>query len=205
MDTKYNNKPALSNMTASENLVMDMSPQEAGIYNFMGPVDQENIKPIIDWILVENHVSPKKKKELVLMVSSEGGDMAAAFALIDVMMSSEIPIKTVGLGLVASAGLMIFIAGHPGQRVLTPNTSILSHQFSWYSEGKEHELFAVIKEFELTQTRMINHYKVCTSLSDDDIKKYLLPPQDVWLDAAEAQRLGICDSVAQVAKRRRKS
>ena len=192
-------------MSATENLSLDMSPQDAGIYNFMGPVDQENIKPIIDWILVENHVRTPKKKELILMISSEGGDMAAAFALIDVMMSSEIPIKTVGLGLIASAGLMIYIAGYPGKRVLTPNTSILSHQFSWYSEGKEHELFAVIKEFELTQTRMINHYKVCTSLSDEDIKKYLLPPQDVWLDATEAQRLGICDSIAQVAKRRRKS
>lgn len=189
-------------MAPKDDLPLDLTPQDAGIYNFMGPVDHENIKPVIDWILVENHVRKPRKKELVLMVNSEGGDMAAAFALIDVMMGSDIPVKTVGLGMIASAGLMIFIAGFPGKRVLTPNTSILSHQFSWYSEGKEHELFAVIKEFELTQARMINHYKICTNLGDDEIKKYLLPPQDVWLGAEEAQRLGICDSVTEVSKKR---
>lgn len=189
-------------MTIKDALTLDLSTQDAGIYNFMGPVDQETIKPIIDWILVENHVRKPRKKELVLMVSSEGGDMAAAFALIDVMMGSDIPVKTVGLGMIASAGLMIFIAGQPGRRVLTPNTSILSHQFSWSSSGKEHELFAVVKEFELTQSRMINHYRVCTNLDDDAIKQYLLPPQDVWLGACEALRLGICDQVTEVAKRR---
>lgn len=189
-------------MAIKDDISLDPSPQDAGIYNFMGPVDHESIKPVIDWILVENHVRKPRKKELVLMVNSEGGDMAAAFALIDVMMGSDIPVKTVGLGLIASAGLMIFIAGHPGRRVLTPNTSILSHQFSWSSEGKEHELFAVIKEFELTQARMIKHYKICTNLDDEDIKKYLLPPQDVWLSAAEAQRHGICDSVTEVSKKR---
>lgn len=192
-------------MTIKDDLTLDLTPQDAGIYNFMGPVDQETIKPIIDWILVENHVRKPRKKELVLMVSSEGGDMAAAFALIDVMMGSDVPVKTVGLGMIASAGLMIFIAGQPGRRVLTPNTSILSHQFSWSSSGKEHELFAVVKEFELTQSRMINHYRVCTNLDDETIKKYLLPPQDVWLDAREALRLGICDQVTEVAKRRQRT
>ena len=37
--------------------------QDAGMYVFMGEVDEESIKPIIEWILVENHVSKKKKKE----------------------------------------------------------------------------------------------------------------------------------------------
>jgi ATP-dependent protease ClpP protease subunit len=104
--------------------------QENGMYVFMGEVNDENICPIVEWILHENFVVKKKRKELLLMICSEGGDMGAAFALIDVMRSSVIPIKTVGLGMIASAGLLIFISGTPGRRVLTPNTSILSHQFS---------------------------------------------------------------------------
>ena len=81
--------------------------------------------------------------------------------------------------MIASAGLLIFISGARGKRLLTPNTSILSHQFTWGSFGKEHELFAAVKEFDLTTKRMIQHYKKCTGLSDKDIRKYLLPPQDV--------------------------
>jgi ATP-dependent Clp protease protease subunit len=112
-----------------------------GMYVFMGEVDHESIKPAIEWILHENYVSKKRRKELLLMICSEGGDMSAAFALIDVMRSSNIFIKTVGLGQIASAGLLIFLAGTKKRRVLTPNTSILSHQYSWGSDGKHHELF----------------------------------------------------------------
>jgi ATP-dependent Clp protease protease subunit len=173
---------------------------DAGMYVFMGEVDQENIKPIVEWILHENHVTKKKRKELLLMVCSEGGDMGAAFALIDVMHSSTIPVKTVGLGVIASAGLLIFIAGTKGRRVLTPNTSILSHQFSWSSEGKAHELFATMREFELTQARMVAHYEACTGLDSDQIRKHLLPPQDIWLSAEEALALSICDHVSAVTK-----
>jgi ATP-dependent Clp protease protease subunit len=129
------------------------------------------------------------------MICSPGGNLQECFALIDVMNSSNIPIKTVGLGQIASCGLLIFMNGTKGRRVLTPNTSILSHQFSWYNEGKSCELFATMREYELTQQRMIEHYKKCTKLSDEKIKQYLLPPQDIWLSAEEALQLNICDAI----------
>ena len=173
---------------------------DSGMYVFMGDVEEDSIKPVIEWMLYENYVTKKKKKELLLMICSAGGDMGAGFALIDVMMSSQIPIKTVGLGTIASAGLLIFISGTAGRRVLTPNTSILSHQFSWYNEGKVHELFATMKEFELTQSRMIAHYELCTGLSREQIRENLLPAQDVWLSAQEALALNICDDISVVKR-----
>jgi len=173
---------------------------DSGMYVLMGEIDDENIKPIIEWILYENFVTKKKKKELLLMICSEGGDMSSAFALIDVMKSSNIFIKTVGLGQVASAGLLIFLAGTPGRRVLTPNTSILSHQWAWGSDGKAHELFATMREFDLTQKRMMSHYKECTGLAEDEIKTALLPPHDVWLSAEEALALNVCDAITQLSR-----
>jgi len=166
-----------------------------GFKTFMGDVTQETMKPLIDWIIAENYNKEKKKKELTLGICSPGGDLNACFALIDVMKGSKIPIRTIGMGMIASCGLLMFISGEKGRRVLTPNTSILSHQFSWGSFGKEHELFAAVKEFDLTTRRMIDHYKKCTGLSEEDIRKYLLPPQDVWLSAKEAKKLGLCDSI----------
>lgn len=174
--------------------------QDAGMYVFMSEVTDETIKPIIEWILVENHVTKKKKKELLLMICSDGGSMEDAFALIDVMKASTIPIKTVGLGSVSSSALLIFLAGNQGRRVLTPNTSILSHQYSWGSDGKHHELFAITKEFGLAQQRMIDHYKETTGLDEDTIKTKLLPPNDVYLSSHEALELGICDYVSDLRK-----
>jgi len=174
--------------------------QEAGIYVFMGEVTDETIKPIIEWVLVENHVAKKKKKELLLMICSEGGSVEDAFALIDVINSSAIPVKTVGLGCIASSGLLIFLAGHKGRRVLTPNTSILSHQYSNYHEGKHHELFAIAKEHSLIQQRMLEHYKAATGLSEETILTKLLPASDIYLSADEALKLGICDYISDLKK-----
>lgn len=172
--------------------------QDNGMCLLMGPITDDTVRPVIEWIMHESVVRKKRQRELLLMICSEGGDMAAAFALIDVMRSSSVPIKTVGLGQIASAGLMVFIAGAPKRRVLTPNTSIMSHQFAWGTSGKVHELFATMREFELTHQRMIDLYRECTGLTDDEIRRVLLPPQDVYLSAQEALAHGICDHVADV-------
>ena len=180
-----------------EAMIPKMQLLMEGVVVFMGDVTVESMSPLIDWILAENFAE-KRKKELTLGICSRGGDLNACFALVDVMKGSKIPIKTVGLGMIASCGLLMFITGQKGKRVLTPNTSILSHQYSWGSIGKEHELFARVRELELTTERMINHYKKCTGLKEADIRKYLLPPHDVWLGAKEAKKLGLCDKVEEI-------
>ena len=169
-----------------------------GHHVFMSDVTQESMKPLIDWIIAENFnkdTGIRKHKELTLAICSKGGDLNACFALVDVMKGSKIPIRTIGMGMIASCGLLMFISGAKGKRILTPNTSILSHQYSWGTYGKEHELFAQVKEYDLTTERIVNHYKKCTGLSETDIRKYLLPPHDVWLSAKEAKKLGLCDKI----------
>ena len=137
----------------------------------------------------------RRRKELTLIVNSPGGEVHSAFALIDTMKGSAIPIRTIGIGMIASCGILTFMAGKKGRRILTPNTSILSHQYSWGSTGKEHELFARVREFELSTERMINHYKKCTGLGEKKIREVLLPPEDVWLSAEEAVKYGIADKI----------
>ena len=168
-----------------------------GITIFMGDVTETTMIPLVEWILASN-LSNKPHKELTLGICSPGGDLNTCFALIDVMKGSRIPIKTIGMGMIASCGLLMFISGTKGKRILTPNTSILSHQYSWGSYGKEHELFATVKEFELTTKRMITHYKKCTGLTEKLIREKLLPPHDVWLDANQAKKLGICDNIQEM-------
>ena len=173
------------------------SVEECGIYLLMDEISDSTCKDVISFIISKNLTKPYPKY-LQLVINSGGGDLQAAFALIDTMKGSAIPVRTVGLGCVASAAVLIFISGEKGHRVLTPNTSILSHQFSWGTYGKEHELFATVKEYELTTKRMINHYKKCTGLSEKKIREFLLPAQDIWLSATEAKKLGICDSIKTV-------
>lgn len=171
------------------------SLSDRGVYYFSNEFSTSTTKDVITWILDSNLQENNKFEQLTLMITSYGGDLLAAFALIDVMRGSAIPVHTIGLGVIASAGLMTFIAGEPGHRLITPNTSILSHQWSAGAFGKEHELIATGRQFDLTTKRMIAHYKKCTGLDEATIREKLLPPQDVWLSSQEAKKYNLADKV----------
>lgn len=165
------------------------------IHLLFNDITIESSKDVCSWILSRNF-SKSPPELLNLVINSGGGELPSAFAIIDVMQTSAVPIRTVGLGEIQSAGLMIFMAGTKGERVLTPNTSIMSHQYSHGSIGKHNELVAIRKEFDLLYGRMMKHYKKHLNLSEADIKKYLLPSEDIYLSAKEALKLGICDRIA---------
>lgn len=190
------NYGGISIMSKADNKADLPSLQDNFTYLFMDDFDPKTVKPVIDWILRCNFMPDKIRPErLQLIINSPGGCLNSAMALIDVMKGSVIPVHTLGIGQISSCGLLTFIAGTKGHRVLTPNTSILSHQYSWGSHGKSHELMARVKEFDLTSARLIALYKHCTGLTETKIREVLLPPQDVWLTAQEAVELGVADAI----------
>lgn len=166
-------------------------------YLFNKEFDATSCGELMTFIIERNLITAENDRPdcIRVMLNSPGGDLASAFALIDVMESSRIPIYTYGYGLIASAALLTFITGAKGHRYVTKNTSILSHQFSWGSSGKMHELYANVKEFDLTRERMHDHYKKHTKQTEANIKKYLLPPEDVWMSSKEALKFGIADKI----------
>lgn len=171
---------------------------QSGVYVFAEEFTYDTTAKCIRFILNKN-LAPahKRPRNLTLILMSDGGDINACFGLIDIMKGSRIPIHTVGLGTIASSALLAFMAGEPGHRTITPNTCIMSHQFSWYTGGKSHELIAVNSEVARIERRMLNHIRACTLLkTDDEIRKHLIPPSDVYLEAREAVKLGIADRVS---------
>ncbi len=195
-ETTANKKRQQQKQPQPQPLQPGMLMYESGIIYFSDGFDSTTTKPVINTIIEKNLLpNSQRPKELTLIINSPGGQVHSAFALIDTMKGSAIPVKTVGLGMIASCGLLTFMSGTKGRRVITPNTSILSHQYSWGSGGKEHELFARVREFELSTQRMIEHYKKCTGLSEKKVRDILLPPEDRWLSAKEAVKFGIADKI----------
>ena len=170
--------------------------EEKNIYLLMDEFKPGSIRPIIEWIM-RNNLLPEEGRpdHLTLIINSPGGTLTDCMALCDTMKSSVIPVRTTAIGQIASCGLVTFLCGAKGYRYITKNTSILSHQYSWGSRGKEFELVAIQKEFKLTSERMMNLYTSCTGLSEKKIREILLPPQDIWLSAEEAVKFGIADKI----------
>lgn len=172
--------------------------QDNGIYLFAEDVNGDSCAEAIRFVLEQNLDTSGKQKHLTMIINSPGGHVVDGFALIDVMAGSRIPIHTVGLGMIASMGLLLFMAGKKGKRTLTPNTLIMSHQWSSFFHGKEHELLAAQKEQKMLSEMIIRHYKKHTGLSEKKIKELLLPAHDVWLTAKEAKEYGICDEIKDI-------
>jgi len=164
-------------------------------YIFSSEFDNGSCSDAMRFILARNLMKKDRPKQIKMIINSPGGNVPSAFSLIDTMKGSKVPVFTYGMGEIASCGLLTFIAGEKGHRYITRNTAILSHQFSWGTIGKEHELMASVKEFTNTSARIIEHYKRCTGQTEATIKKYLLPPEDVWLTPKEAIKYGLADHV----------
>lgn len=172
---------------------IDWTLHNSGSYYLTGDIDEHSITPVIKWILAENML--QRHKQLNLFINSFGGDLYQAFGLIDVMKTSKIPVCTSGIGSLMSAAFLIFISGNKGQRVITKNTSVMSHQFSTYYEGKEHDVKASEKETRYIKQRMLDVIKESCTMDERMIKRKLLPPSDVWLSADECVELGVADKI----------
>jgi ATP-dependent Clp protease, protease subunit len=172
--------------------------KENGILFMDKEFNQENCMPLVKMIMEYNMMPAEKAPDIIhLYINSPGGLVASAFHLIDVIKTSRIPVYTYGMGMIASCGVLLMMSGTKGHRYLTQNTAVMSHQYASGAGGKEHELYASLKSFELTSERMVEHYVKNTGKNETYVRKHLLPESDVWMDAADAVKHGIADIVVQ--------
>jgi len=140
--------------------------------------------------------------QVQMVINSPGGTCTAGFSIIDIMEWSNIPIYTTGIGMIASMGLLIFMTGEKGHRVVTPRTSILSHRFSAMNFGNHSQLIAGRREEDMLHERILNHYMNYSGIKDrNELETYLLRDVDTWLTTEEAIRMGIVDVVEPMRKR----
>ncbi len=172
--------------------------KENGIIFMDQEFNQENCMPLVKMIMEYNLMPEEKAPDIIhLYINSPGGLVASAFHLIDVIKQSRIPVHTYGMGMIASCGVLLMMSGQKGHRYLTQNTAVMSHVYSSGSGGKEHELYARLKSFEMTSERMMSHYVKCTGKNEAYVRKHLLPESDVWLNADEAVGHGLADHVIE--------
>jgi len=188
-------KAPLPNITVApeESLPNDVLTR-AGIMGIFGEINDNTVLPVVAQILEYNywpeHLAPES---IELHLNTPGGDLFSALHLLDVMQQSRIPVNVTGFGLVASAGVILLMSGN--KRLVTENTTLMSHQFSTGSFGKEHELLGMVKEYERISSKILGIYQRYTGKTKAYIKRNLLGPTDVWLSPEEAQGHGIIDGV----------
>lgn len=164
---------------------------QEGIFFLMGDIDQESIQEAMEWIYYENLTS--KKNKLTLFINSGGGSLYDAFALIDVMRASRLPIDTVGIGSVMSAAFLIFVCGY--KRYIAPNASIMCHEYSDTVEGKHHDIMSAMDLAELCNSKMLDVLVEQCKMTNEEVAEKLLNPTDVYLTPNELLAIGGADAI----------
>lgn len=133
-----------------------------------------------------------------VFINSPGGDADAGFAIFDMMRFVKSPIKTIAVGLTASAGSIILLAARKGQRYCLPHARILIHQPSSMFQGDATDVDIQARELLRLKERGNRLIALETGKSYEQVKKDT--ERDKWLYADEALDYGLIDHVISNAK-----
>lgn len=171
--------------------------RERGVYYISGDITSSNLKPIHQDILLK-HLTPTWEDDhpITLVINSAGGDLGEAWALIDLLNFVRMPITTIGIGECLSAACLLLASGTIGKRILSFNTTVMMHRFTWGTYDKQAELVEHRRAQDASHKRMLRFllrktvYKTRAGL-----EKHLLRPVDTWLTAKEAVAHGLADHI----------
>ncbi len=179
----------------------DRGLKDYGIIYLSGLVDDSASENVCKEIIEYNITGTVDHIQLI--INCPGGLTSAGFAIIDIMEWSKLPIYTTGIGMIASMGLLLFMTGTKGRRVITPRTSMLSHRYSAMTYGNHSQLLAGRKEQDLAHERIVEHYINYSNInSKKGLEESLLRDVDTWLSADEAVKYGIADIVEPLSGRK---
>ena len=135
-------------------------------------------------------------KPIYLHINSYGGGVFAAFAAIDFIQQSEIPVHTIIEGASASAATLMSVVGK--KRYIRPHASMLIHQLSSWFGGKLAEIEDDYKNVTQMHDTIKEIYKKHTKLRDVDLEEIL--KHDLWWKADKCLQEGLVDELWEHAE-----
>lgn len=158
-----------------------------------GPVTDESANLVIAQLLfLENEDSGK---DIHMYVNSPGGSVSAGLGVYDTMQFINADVATYCIGLAASMGSVLLMAGAAGKRHILPNGRVLLHQplIGGVMEGPATDLGIQAKEMLRTRDRL---YRIMTDHTGKDAEAIARDcERDLWLDAEESVNYGVVDDV----------
>ena len=156
----------------------------------MTSVDAESCAVVIRGLLHLQRQDPTMP--ITLYINSPGGEVQSGLALYDVMQAVSCPIRTVCLGMAASMGALLFIAGD--EREILPHSRIMIHDPLIGSMGGS-ALSVKARADDLMRIRDITAAVIAehTGMTLDQV--FQLTAQDTYFEAEAAVEAGLADRV----------
>ena len=133
------------------------------------------------------------KKQIDMYINSPGGVVTSGMAIYDTMQYIKSPVSTLCMGMAASMGSFLLMAGEPGHRIALPNARIMVHQPSGGFRGQASDIERHAEDIIKTKRRLNELYAQHTGKPIEEIERAL--DRDNFLTAEESKTFGLVDHV----------
>ena len=157
----------------------------------VGPINDATANLVVAQMLFLESENPDK--DIFLYVNSPGGSVSAGLSIYDTMQFIKPDVSTLCLGMAASMGSFLLMAGAAGKRAALPNSRVMIHQPSGGAQGQAADIEIQAREILKTREQLNHIYSERTGQPVEKIAADM--ERDYWMSPAEAKAYGLIDQV----------
>ena len=133
--------------------------------------------------------------DISLYINSPGGSVTAGMAIYDTMQYIKPQVRTVCVGMAASMGAFLLMAGEKGKRLALPNAEVMIHQPLGGAQGQATDVAIRAEWLMKTKKKMT---AMMAEMTGQPLKKIQADVErDYFMSAAEALEYHIIDEIYQ--------
>jgi ATP-dependent Clp protease protease subunit len=157
----------------------------------VGPVNDQSANLVCAQLLFLESENPDK--DIFLYINSPGGSVSAGLSVFDTMNWIKPDVSTLCMGIAASMGSFLLMAGAKGKRIALPNSRIMIHQPSGGAQGQATDIEIQAREIIKTREQLNRIYAERTGQSYEKITADM--ERDFWMSPGEAKEYGLVDQI----------
>jgi ATP-dependent Clp protease, protease subunit len=157
----------------------------------VGPVTDQTANVVVAQLLFLESENPDK--DIFLYINSPGGSVTAGMSIFDTMQWIKPDVSTLCMGMAASMGSFLLMAGAKGKRMALPNSRVMIHQPSGGAQGQATDIEIHAREILKTREQLNRIYADRTGQSIEKIRADM--ERDFFMDPLEAKEYGLIDQV----------
>lgn len=166
-----------------------------------GEVNDQSANSIVAQMLFLDSDNPNA--DINLYINSPGGSVTAGMAIYDTMQYVHCDVRTVCIGLAASMGAFLLMAGTKGKRLALPNSEIMIHQPSGGASGQATDVTIHAEWLLKTKQKMNKMMSDMTGKPLNEVEHDV--ERDHFMSAEEALEYGIIDEIYQPREKGKKA
>lgn len=141
------------------------------------------------------------EKDIHLYINSPGGSVTSGMAIYDMMQFVKCDVATYCMGMAASMGSLLLMAGSKGKRYSLPNARIMIHQPHLGGGGIGGQVTDIeihARELVKTKEKLTKIYEAHTGVKYDRLREMM--ERDYNMGPGEAKELNLIDHVVESRK-----